>query len=59
MYPELDVKVDMSCTPMMSYDELKQMWLDGIISKENFAHHAFHLHALPMDQIEMATQQPQ
>jgi hypothetical protein len=49
--PDLDVEVDMSCTPMVTYDDIKQMWIDGIMSKETFAHHAFHMRSLPHDQI--------
>jgi len=51
--PELDVLVDMSCTPMINYQDLKEMWTDGIISKKSFAHHAFHMRSLPHDQIQI------
>ena len=52
---DLDVEVIMSCTPMISYEGMKQMWLDGIISKDDFAHHAFHMNSLPMSQISVTT----
>lgn len=55
MYPEMDVQVDMSCTPMMTYDEMKQFWLDGIMTKEKFALHAFHMHSMPMDHINVTS----
>lgn len=54
LMPELDVFVDMSCTPMMTYMDLKEMWMDGIMSKETFAHHAFHMRSLPEDQIKLS-----
>ncbi len=53
MFPELDVEVDMSCTPFVEYSELKEMWYDGIISKEDFAHHVFHMKSLPKSQIHL------
>jgi hypothetical protein len=55
MYPELDVQVDMSCTPMVEYSELKELWMDGILSKDDFAAHAFHLLSLPHEQISITT----
>lgn len=54
LYPELDVQVDMSCTPMTSYEELKEMWTDGILNKDDFAMHAFHMKALPKEQVSIA-----
>lgn len=53
LYPELDVVVDMSCTPMLQYEDLKDMWMDGILSKDDFAHHAFHMRSMPHDQINI------
>jgi len=53
MYPELDVVVDMSCTPFVQYEELKEMWTDGIMDKDTFASHAFHMRSLPNDQINV------
>lgn len=57
MCPDLDVEVDMACTPVFGYDEVKQMWIDGIMSKETFAHHAFRMRSLPHDQIAI-TKEP-
>lgn len=54
MYPELDVVVDMSCTPMLQYADLRDMWQDGIMKKEDFAHHAFHMRSLPHEQINIS-----
>jgi len=56
MYPELDVEVHMSCTPFMSYADLRSMYMDGLMSKETFAHHAFHMRALPHHEIEIGEQ---
>lgn len=53
LYPELDVDVQMACTPMIEYDKLKEMWMDGLMSKETLAHHAFHMYSIPIDQIEV------
>jgi len=56
MYPELDVEVHMSCTPFVNMQELRLVWLDGIMSKETYAHHLFHMHALHPDEIEIGEQ---
>jgi len=53
LYPEIDVKVIMQCTPIMSYQELSQMHMDGIMKKEDFAAHAFHMRALPKSEISI------
>jgi len=55
MYPELDVEVDMSCTPMVQYSDLREMWADGIMSKDDFAMHAFHMRSLPHEQISVTS----
>jgi len=51
--PEVDVRVDMQCTPLMSYEELSQMHMDGIMDKDTFAEHAFHMRALPKSQMRV------
>lgn len=53
MYPELDVEVNMLCTPFVQYEELKEMWMDGIMPKEEFAGHAYHMRSLPHDKMEI------
>ena len=53
LYPELDVEINMSCTPFVDYDGLKQMWTDGIMDKEAFAGHAFHMRSLPAEQMQV------
>lgn len=56
MYPELDVEVEMSCTPFMGYPELRAMYMDGLMDKETFAHHAFHARALPSSDVHLGPQ---
>ena len=51
--PEMDVEVDMKCTPHGEYDQFKEMWMDGIISKETFAHHALHMKSMPEDDMHI------
>lgn len=51
LYPEIDVEIDMPCTPMMTYQELRQMWADRIMDTRTFALHAFRMNALPEDEI--------
>lgn len=51
MFPLLDVKVNMQCTPLMSYADLSQLHMDGLMTKETKAKHAFHLYGMPMDEI--------
>lgn len=53
MYPELDVEVSMSCTPDIQYSTLRELWQDGIMSKDTLAHHAFHMFSLPHEQINV------
>jgi hypothetical protein len=40
----------------MSYADLRSMYMDGLMSKETFAHHAFHMRALPYHEIEIGEQ---
>jgi hypothetical protein len=54
MFPLLDVKVNMQCTPLMSYEDLSQLHMDGLMSKETKAKHAFHLYGLPMHEISIS-----
>lgn len=53
LHPEIDVEVFMSSAPMITYETLQQMWQDGILSKEDFANHAFEINAMPLDQIRL------
>ena len=49
-----EVHVEMSCTPIISYDELKKIWMDGMMKKDTFAKHAFHMHSLPHEEIDVS-----
>lgn len=51
LYPELDVQVDMSSAADTNYEELKQMHMDGLITKETMAMHLFKNKNMPMDQM--------
>ncbi len=51
--PEMDVEVNMACTPHAEYEQFKEMWMDGIISKETFAHHAFHMYSMSDEQMNV------
>jgi len=53
MYPELDVEVFMSCTPIMKFDTLAQVYGHGLMGQQKFAEHAFHMFSLPLDDIEL------
>lgn len=53
LFPELDVTVDMSVGNNQSYTELRQMHIDGIMSKKQFAEHIYRNRNLPMDQMEL------
>lgn len=49
-----EVVVEMECTPVTTYDDLKKYVSDGIMSIEDFAKHAFNLNAIPETQITIA-----
>lgn len=53
LHPEIDVEVYMTCTPTITYEELRNMWMDEILDKNDFAHHAFEINALPVEQISL------
>ena len=44
-------QVEMSCTPLGTFDELWQYVETGIMSRNDFGEHAFRLKALPMSQL--------
>ncbi|MBX9637246.1 MAG: hypothetical protein K2Q45_06815 [Nitrosomonas sp.] len=55
LFPELDVQIDMSPASMTTYDELKAMHMDGLITKETMGMHLFKNKNLPFE--EMVTLQ--
>ena len=48
--------VEMPCTPVVSYDDLQKYVTDGIMSKDDFAKHAYEINALPNSQIVCTTE---
>lgn len=53
LLPELDVVVHFTPSDLNSYDQYKIMWMDGIMSKDTFAEHAYKNANLPMDQVRV------
>ena len=51
LFPELDVQIDMSSASVTTYEELKAMHMDGLITKETFGTHVFKNKNLPMEQM--------
>lgn len=51
LFPELDVQIDMSSASVTTYEELKEMHMDGLITKETFGTHVFKNKNLPMEQM--------
>lgn len=54
---ELDAKValivEMPCTPIVHYAALKELYTDGLLSKETLARHTFHMYGLPESDMEL------
>jgi hypothetical protein len=50
LYPELDVEIDLSSSTVISYDELRAMLYDGLITQDTFGHHALKSKNMPMEQ---------
>jgi len=48
-----ELKVEMQCTPITTWDELVKYVDRGIMSDEDFAMHAYRLKALPVTQIKL------
>ena len=53
IYPEDEIDVFLPCTPVASYDQLRQIYMDGLMKKETLAKHTFNIFALPSDEIEL------
>ena len=51
LFPELDVQVDMTTSSVASYDELRDMLYDGIMTQKDFASHAYRAKNLPIEQM--------
>jgi hypothetical protein len=52
-YAHKEVVVEMECTPVTSYDELRKYVADGIMDVKDFAKHVFNLNAIPASQISI------
>ncbi len=48
-----DLEVEQPCTPLITYEELKMLWEDGLMSAQKLAEHAFHLFGIPQEDIEI------
>jgi hypothetical protein len=46
LYASTELEVHMPCTPLASYDQLKQMWMDALWKKKTFAKHAANLYGV-------------
>jgi hypothetical protein len=53
LFPELDIEVHMSSTPLLSYEHYRNLWQDGVMSKRTFAEYVFQMSALPLEEIEL------
>lgn len=53
LYASTEVHIHMSCTPLNSYDDLRRMWQDSLISKDDFAKHAASLNSIPIEEINI------
>lgn len=49
LYPELDVQIDLSSASVTTYEEMKAMHMDGLITKETFGTHVFKNRNLPLE----------
>lgn len=51
IWREVDVEINMYCTPMMAYNSLRNLKIDNVIDMETFARHALHMFGLsPSDE---------
>lgn len=51
LFPELDVVIDLSSSTVTGYQELKEMHMDGLITKETMGKHAFKNKNMPLEQM--------
>lgn len=58
LYQQYKVEVQLLCTPLSTYTQLRQYWVDGIMTKEDFAHHAFHINSIPYKEININQDPP-
>lgn len=51
LFPELDVQIELAGASASSYEEFRQLWLDGLMTQETLGRHAFNAKNLPLDQL--------
>jgi hypothetical protein len=51
LFPELDVEVELASASASSYEELKQLWMDGLMTQKDLGRHAFNSKNLPLEQL--------
>jgi hypothetical protein len=54
MFADEEVEVYMQCTPLASANDIRQIYMDGMISKKNAATHIFNTLGLPNSEIEIS-----
>ena len=52
-YPDMDVEIEMQNSSSATYEQMKQLWLDGLMSKDTLAQHGFRLYSIPDDQVHV------
>ena len=53
LYVATEIHIEMSVTPLTSYDDLKKMWMDSLIKKDTFAKHASAAQSVPIEDIDI------
>jgi hypothetical protein len=48
-----DLEVEQPCTPLITYEELKMLWEDGLMSQQTLGEQAFHLFGIPVEEVEV------
>jgi hypothetical protein len=54
LYPEAEVVVDLSGTTSTPDDEMRALWMDGIISKQTYAEHALRSKNIPLQFMQLS-----
>ena len=49
----VEIHIEMSVTPLTSYDDLKKMWMDSLIDKDTFGKHASAAQSVPIEDIKI------
>ena len=51
LYPELDVVVELTSASASSYEDFKELWMDGLLTQEQFGKHAFNARNVPLNHL--------